>query len=44
MQFKDLQQLCNDPRARAAVLADMNATGREAQACYLNETWFWLSI
>lgn len=41
MQFDNLQQLCNDPRARAAVLADMDAIGGEAQACYLNQTWFW---
>ncbi|KAL4567499.1 hypothetical protein LXL04_023084 [Taraxacum kok-saghyz] len=29
-----LEQLCNDPRARTAVLADMDAIGKEAQVTY----------
>ncbi|XP_024926150.2 long chain acyl-CoA synthetase 7, peroxisomal isoform X2 [Ziziphus jujuba] len=31
IKYEDVGQLCNDPRARAAVLADMDEIGREAQ-------------
>ncbi|KAJ6694322.1 hypothetical protein OIU85_005045 [Salix viminalis] len=31
IKYDDLGQLCNDPRARAAVLADMDLIGKEAQ-------------
>ncbi|KAG6646024.1 long chain acyl-CoA synthetase 7, peroxisomal-like [Carya illinoinensis] len=31
IKFENLGQLCNDPRARAAVLAEMDDVGREAQ-------------
>ncbi|XVE81582.1 hypothetical protein DITRI_Ditri15bG0076300 [Diplodiscus trichospermus] len=37
IKYKDLGQLCNDPRARAAVLAETDAVGREAQAMLLDE-------
>ncbi|KAI3803993.1 hypothetical protein L1987_32160 [Smallanthus sonchifolius] len=31
IKFESLEQLCNDPRARTAVLADMDAVGKEAK-------------
>ncbi|XP_062084757.1 long chain acyl-CoA synthetase 7, peroxisomal-like [Humulus lupulus] len=31
IKYEDMGQLCNDPRARSAVLAEMDAIGREAQ-------------
>lgn len=31
IQYNDLGELCSDPRARAAVLADLDALGREAK-------------
>ncbi|KDP23513.1 hypothetical protein JCGZ_23346 [Jatropha curcas] len=31
IKYDDLGQLCNDPRARAAVLAEMDEVGKEAQ-------------
>ncbi|KAD6795567.1 hypothetical protein E3N88_06463 [Mikania micrantha] len=31
IKFESLEQLCNDPRARTVVLADMEAVGKEAQ-------------
>ncbi|XP_031260670.1 long chain acyl-CoA synthetase 7, peroxisomal-like isoform X1 [Pistacia vera] len=31
IKFENLEQLCNDPRARKAVLADMDAVGKEGQ-------------
>ncbi|KAF8401682.1 hypothetical protein HHK36_012628 [Tetracentron sinense] len=31
IEYEDLGQFCNDPRARAAVLAEMDGVGREAQ-------------
>ncbi|KAH7573749.1 hypothetical protein JRO89_XS03G0201900 [Xanthoceras sorbifolium] len=37
IKYETLEQLCNDPRAKAAVLADMDALGREAQAILLTD-------
>ena len=34
LQYENLEQLYNDPRARSAVLADMDAAGREAQVFF----------
>lgn len=38
LQYENLEQLCNDPRVRAAVLAEMDSLGREAQAIHFYET------
>jgi len=34
VQYNDLAQLCNDPRAKEAVLAELDAAGRDAQVGY----------
>lgn len=43
IQYQDLGELCNDPRTRASILADMDAVGREAQASYPSIMPLWLS-
>lgn len=40
MQFENLEQLCNDPRARRAVLAEMDAVGKEDQVNSSNQVCF----
>lgn len=34
VQYNDLAQLCNDSRAKAVVLSEMDAAGRDAQVSY----------
>lgn len=40
MQYGDLRELCNNPKAKAAVLSDMDNIGREAQAIHLRIQFF----
>lgn len=44
MQHGDLRELCNNPRVKAAVLADMDSIGREAQAMHLTETFLFIYL
>ncbi|KAF5800110.1 putative long-chain-fatty-acid--CoA ligase [Helianthus annuus] len=44
IKFESLEQLCNDPRARKVVLADMDAVGKEAQITFFPLTCFYRTL